>query len=318
MKESEQAKPSITEKEGKKGRGGPGANVMVLVKKKGAMAETKEERESEKTPKKGERETEMGKGGKKTSTKSVASNMSSKADDPPKKKVAKQLTPQKAKASAANEEKDDHIDDSEAAKGQRKRKRPSSQDRPSSGEATPALAEPTTYRGHIALSSFLGKDFELDTVHSLVQFLPSFSLSPFSSATTHLIVAENRRTYKVLVSIARGLWVLSFQWVLASLEAREWQREEKYETYKWFSGVKTSRENRMKGGKGILDGLSIFLNGRGMSLKEKELVELVEAADGKIAKNVKECDYCVSTLTATRPKKAIQVRGGGVAFFKIV
>jgi hypothetical protein len=163
------------------------------------------------------------------------------------------------------------------------------------------------YRGHIALSSFLGKDFELDIIHNVVQHLPAFQLSPFSSSTTHLLVAENRRTYKVLLAIARGLWVLSFQWILASMEANEWQKEEKYETYKWFSGVKTSRENRMKGGNGILHGLSIYLNGRGMSLSKEELVELVEAADGVIAKSVKECDYCVSTPAATLPKKTTKV-----------
>jgi BRCA1 C Terminus (BRCT) domain len=44
--------------------------------------------------------------------------------------------------------------------------------------------------------------------------------------TTHLVIGAERRTLKLLLAIVNGAWLLSPQWVTASLEAGRWLPEE--------------------------------------------------------------------------------------------
>jgi hypothetical protein len=158
--------------------------------------------------------------------------------------------------------------------------------------------------GVIVLSCFAGKDFEIDAISSMVDAHPEFSLSTKITDSTHLVVAMNRRTFKVLLAIARGIWVLKFDWILASIGSAEWIDEEKFETVDWFSGCKKSRVNRLKGKKGLLDGIKICVSTKNTSLSIVELRLLVEAAGGRLVITPKECDYCItSSYVELKPSK---------------
>lgn len=66
---------------------------------------------------------------------------------------------------------------------------------------------------------------------------------------THLICGKDTRTIKVLMTIARGGWVLSPSWLFSSLEARRWLDEENFESAA-FPGAAISRKLHLS--KGVL------------------------------------------------------------------
>ncbi|XP_064606800.1 microcephalin-like [Liolophura sinensis] len=63
-----------------------------------------------------------------------------------------------------------------------------------------------------------------------------------SEDTTHVVCGDGRRTLNVLYAIARGCWLLSYTWVLQSLEAGRWLDEEMYELREDFPAAKLSRQ----------------------------------------------------------------------------
>lgn len=53
-----------------------------------------------------------------------------------------------------------------------------------------------------------------NTVQQVVETLGGFSLvDSVCESTTHVVTGSPRRTLNVLLGIARGCWVLSFEWV---------------------------------------------------------------------------------------------------------
>ena len=157
--------------------------------------------------------------------------------------------------------------------------------------------------GVIAVSSFADKEQDLDVVDSVIKTIPGYRFaSTMTKNVTHLIVGENRRTLKVLLAIAKGLWVVSFQWVVASVEEGKWLSPENYEVEKWFPGAMNARKARHKGEAPLLDGKMVFLNGKSMSVSQENLTELVEAAGGQVVNAFKDCDLCISSATASLPR----------------
>ncbi|XP_031434573.1 microcephalin isoform X2 [Clupea harengus] len=68
------------------------------------------------------------------------------------------------------------------------------------------------------------------TVLQLVQTLGGFSVvDKVCESTSHVVAGSPRRTLNVLLGIARGCWILSYEWVLWCLEHRQWIPEEPYE-----------------------------------------------------------------------------------------
>ena len=45
---------------------------------------------------------------------------------------------------------------------------------------------------------------------------------------THLVCGDERRTLKLMLAVANGAWLLSPQWVTASLEAGRWLPESRF------------------------------------------------------------------------------------------
>ncbi|XP_063245415.1 microcephalin isoform X2 [Prinia subflava] len=70
------------------------------------------------------------------------------------------------------------------------------------------------------------QDIVIQVVNKLGGFLFS---NEVSEATTHVIIGSPRRTLNVMLGIARGCWIVSYEWVLWSLELGHWISEEPYE-----------------------------------------------------------------------------------------
>ncbi len=90
-----------------------------------------------------------------------------------------------------------------------------------------ASAGPT--HGCIALTSVDAAVVEL--ARSATRRLRGLRLCPEGKEdgqVTHLVVGDERRTLKLMLAVANGAWLLSPQWVTASLEAGHWLPESQF------------------------------------------------------------------------------------------
>lgn len=58
--------------------------------------------------------------------------------------------------------------------------------------------------------------------------------------TTHLVSLEPRRTLNLLRGLMRGVWIVNYQWVLASMRAGKWVNEEPYELTRFSRAIEVS------------------------------------------------------------------------------
>ncbi|MEQ2312727.1 BRCA1 associated RING domain 1 [Ameca splendens] len=79
------------------------------------------------------------------------------------------------------------------------------------------------------------------TVVQVVKALGGFSIvDRVCESTTHVVSGGHRRTLNILLGIARGCWILSFEWILWCLEQRQWIPEEPYELSDQFPAAQFS------------------------------------------------------------------------------
>ncbi|XP_072490474.1 microcephalin isoform X2 [Notamacropus eugenii] len=82
-------------------------------------------------------------------------------------------------------------------------------------------------------------------IMQVVDKLKDFSFScDVCETTTHVVAGEPRRTLSVLLGIARGCWIVSYEWVLWSLEFGFWVSEEPYELSDKFPAASICRLER--------------------------------------------------------------------------
>ncbi|KAJ8417960.1 hypothetical protein AAFF_G00136690 [Aldrovandia affinis] len=84
----------------------------------------------------------------------------------------------------------------------------------------------------------------IDRQHIVIQVVSSLGRFCLADAvgdsTTHVVTGRPRRTLNVLLGIARGCWILSFEWILCCLEHRRWISEEPYELSDKFPAAPVS------------------------------------------------------------------------------
>ncbi|XP_021797673.2 microcephalin isoform X5 [Papio anubis] len=87
-----------------------------------------------------------------------------------------------------------------------------------------------------------------NVVIQVVDKLKGFSIAPdVCETTTHVLSGKPLRTLNVLLGIARGCWVLSYDWVLWSLELGHWISEEPFELSNHFPAAPGKDRTLMAG-----------------------------------------------------------------------
>ncbi|KAM4836886.1 microcephalin [Thomomys bottae] len=82
-------------------------------------------------------------------------------------------------------------------------------------------------------------------IMQVVKRLQGFSIAPeVGEGTTHVLAGRPVRTLSVLLGLARGCWVLSYEWVLWSLELGHWISEEPFELSTHFPAAPLRRRER--------------------------------------------------------------------------
>ncbi|KRF78450.1 uncharacterized protein Dvir_GJ18380, isoform I [Drosophila virilis] len=86
---------------------------------------------------------------------------------------------------------------------------------------------------------------QVQVIHKAIRKLRGMRLDPtVTKRTTHLVSLEPRRTLNLLRGLMRGVWIVSYKWVLESMRVGKWVNEEKYELTSFSRAVEICRTER--------------------------------------------------------------------------
>ncbi|KAM6915957.1 microcephalin [Xenentodon cancila] len=145
------------------------------------------------------------------------------------------------------------------------------------------------------------------TVVQVVKALGVFSIvDRVCESTTHVVSGGHRRTLNILLGIARGCWILSFEWILWCLEQRQWIPEEPYELSDQFPAAQICRLQRhLSAGEHQQD---LFQTQPTMFVSQhsqppaQSLVELIQLCGGTVCKSVRQAGLCIGKYSGRRPE----------------
>ncbi|KAM6997284.1 microcephalin [Tautogolabrus adspersus] len=145
------------------------------------------------------------------------------------------------------------------------------------------------------------------TVFQVVKSLGGFLVvDRVCESTTHVVSGGHRRTLNILLGIARGCWILSFEWILWCLEQRQWIPEEPYELSDQFPAAQICRLQRhLSAGEHQQD---LFHDQPAMFVSQhsqpptQSLVELIELCGGRVCKTVRQAGICIGKYSGRRPE----------------
>ncbi len=152
-----------------------------------------------------------------------------------------------------------------------------------------------------------------------------------TQATTHVVVGgaapgQFKRTLNVLKGILRGCWVVSAQWLLASLEADHWVSEEQFELSPEVCGL-TRRQREAFGDQVYQSDLFstcglIYFSRRGCKAPRKDLEQLVKLGGGKTCKLARVADILVGEEVLPAKEGVVNVKEvwffDSIAHYKIL
>ncbi|XP_044146146.1 microcephalin [Bufo gargarizans] len=144
---------------------------------------------------------------------------------------------------------------------------------------------------------------------TIIQVVKKFGGFVFSDevceTTTHVIAGSPRRTLNIILGIARGCWIVSYDWVLWSLERGHWMPEEPYELSDYFPGAPICRlQHHLSAGEYHQDLFSnvpaIFISPNSQPPCEK-LSDVVQLCGGKVCKTLRPAKVCIGMFPGKKP-----------------
>jgi len=125
--------------------------------------------------------------------------------------------------------------------------------------------------------------------------------------TTHVVLGANMRTLKTIVAISRGLHLVRTEWILESMKANCWLKEENFGVEDWFPGANISqRAHEMH--ENLLFSSTTFFIGNGTVFPVQTLQRVLESLGGNITHIPIEADIRIdSTLPKNRKENSTTV-----------
>ncbi|NXD82547.1 MCPH1 protein, partial [Halcyon senegalensis] len=144
-----------------------------------------------------------------------------------------------------------------------------------------------------------------NTVIQVVNKLGDFSFSDdVCETTTHVVTGSPRRTLNVMLGIARGCWIVSYEWILWSLELGHWISEEPYELSSSFPAAPICRLQRhLSTGKyqqNLFSNQPVMFVSPTSQPPCKKLIELIQLSGGKICKALRQAKICIGKKPAKK------------------
>ncbi|XP_034040510.1 microcephalin [Thalassophryne amazonica] len=145
------------------------------------------------------------------------------------------------------------------------------------------------------------------TVLQVVKALGGFSVvDQVCESTTHVVSGSQRRTLNILFGIARGCWILSYEWILWCLEKRQWVPEEPYELSDQFPAAQICRLQRhLSAGEhqqDLFQGQPAMFVSQHSQPPTQSLVELIQLCGGTVCKTVRQAGICIGKYSGRRPE----------------
>ncbi|XP_068423949.1 microcephalin isoform X2 [Clinocottus analis] len=161
-----------------------------------------------------------------------------------------------------------------------------------------------------AMKTMVMTSMPTEKQHTLVQVvtaLGGFSIvDRVCESTTHVVSGGHRRTLNILLGIARGCWILSFEWVLWCLEQRQWIPEEPYELSDQFPAAQICRLQRhLSAGEhqqDLFQGEPAMFVSQHSQPPAQSLVELIQLCGGAVCKSVRQAGLCIGKYSGRRPE----------------
>ncbi|XP_035463023.1 microcephalin [Scophthalmus maximus] len=146
-----------------------------------------------------------------------------------------------------------------------------------------------------------------NTVVQVVKTLGGFLIvDRVCESTTHVVSGGRRRTLNILLGIARGCWILSFEWILWCLEQRHWIPEEPYELSDEFPAAQICRLQRhLSAGEhqqDLFQGRPAMFVSQHSQPPTQSLVELIQLCGGTVSKTVRQAGICIGRYSGRRPE----------------
>ncbi|XP_073531497.1 microcephalin [Phyllobates terribilis] len=126
-----------------------------------------------------------------------------------------------------------------------------------------------------------------------------------SETTSHVIAGSPRRTLNIILGIVRGCWILSYDWVLWSLERGNWIPEEPYELSDHFPGAPICRLQRhLSAGEyhqNLFSSVPTFFISPSSQPPCDKLSQAVQLCGGKVCKAVRQAKVCIGMFPGKKP-----------------
>ncbi|NXN72122.1 MCPH1 protein, partial [Himantopus himantopus] len=137
-----------------------------------------------------------------------------------------------------------------------------------------------------------------NTIIQVVNKLGDFLFSDdVCETTSHVVTGSPRRTLNVMLGIARGCWIVSYEWVLWSLELGHWISEEPYELSSSFPAAPICRlQRQLSTGKyqqNLFSNQPVMFVSPTSQPPCKKLIELIQLSGGKICKALRQAKICI-------------------------
>eukprot|EP00079_Xenopus_tropicalis_P035454 XP_017949225.1 PREDICTED: microcephalin isoform X8 [Xenopus tropicalis] len=151
--------------------------------------------------------------------------------------------------------------------------------------------------------------------NTVIQVVKTFGGFVFSDhvceTTTHVIAGSPRRTLNIILGIARGCWIISYDWVLWSLECGHWISEEPYELSDHFPAAPICRLQRhLSAGEyqqDLLSSLPAVFISPGSQPPCDKLSEVVQLCGGKVCKAIRQAKVCIGEFNGKRAPDVLYV-----------
>ncbi|NWW16741.1 MCPH1 protein, partial [Falcunculus frontatus] len=229
-------------------------------------------------------------------------SMSASVNSPSHGNEQKSLTPKLHTTSGANEISECHVTDG-SCKIFNEQKNKQAGGLRKSGR----LQKPTRTLVTTSMSSEK-QNIVIQVMNKLGDFLFS---NEVCETTSHVVTGSPCRTLNVMLGIARGCWIVSYEWVLWSLELGHWISEEPYELSSSFPAAPICRLQRhLSTGKyqqNLFSNQPVMFVSPTSQPPCKKLIELIQLAGGKICKALRQAKICIGKKPGKKYQEIISL-----------
>uniref|UniRef100_A0A1A9W6X8 BRCT domain-containing protein n=1 Tax=Glossina brevipalpis TaxID=37001 RepID=A0A1A9W6X8_9MUSC len=162
---------------------------------------------------------------------------------------------------------------------------------------------------------------EVNVIRETVNQLGGFILGDIvNDDTTHLITYESRRTLNLLRAMARGLWIVEYNWIVESAKIGRWLPEEPFEVHDFSRAIEICRSEKQAFGDFYKCELfhnvgPIYVSSRCSPVSKENVKELITICGGKITGSRSKARYIVGSPIGNfgelPPKELLQQQQNG-------